>query len=80
MRVYRQTTDYNKDYPLLVSRSVSDAIGTKNANSSYTDNIYGIIWNDSTKVPTLNPSTGLMKVPGGITANLTGNADSATEA
>ena len=78
IRVYKQTTGYNGDYPLLVSRSLGSAIGTNNTNDSYTSNIYGVIWNDSTKVPTLNPSTGLMKVPGGITANLTGNASRAT--
>ena len=73
VRVYRQNSGYNNDYPLLVSRTLASSIGTVGTNSSSTNNIYGVIWDDTTKTPTLNPSTGAMKVPGGITANLTGN-------
>ena len=73
MRVYRQTTGYNGDYPLLISRTQASGIGTAGSNGTYSA-IYGVMWNDTTKVPTLNPSTGKMKVPGGIE----GNASSAT--
>ena len=68
IRVYNQTSGYNGDYPLLVSRTaLSTQIGTKNSNSSYSNNVYAVIWdspNDGThnKTPTLNPSSGLIKV------------------
>ena len=76
LRVYRQTTGYNADYPLLVSRTEAASIGTAGTDSS-TGYVYGVMWNDTTKVPTLNPSTGLMKVPGGINATLNGKASCA---
>ena len=57
IRVYRQTSGYNADYPLLVSRTAT--IGTAGTNSSYSA-VYGVVY-DSNQ-PTLNPSTGLMKV------------------
>lgn len=79
VRIYRQNTGYNGDYPLVVSRTGAGSIGTSGTDSSYT-NVYGVMWDDTTKVPTLNPSTGAMKVPGGITANLTGIASKATAA
>ena len=60
VRIYRQTTGYNSDYPLVVSRTVAGSIGTSGTDSSYSD-VYGVMWNDTTKVPTLNPSTGLVK-------------------
>lgn len=59
LRVYRQTTGYNANYPLLVSRTAAASIGTADTNDSYT-NVYGVMWNDTTKVPTLNPSTGTL--------------------
>lgn len=73
VRVYRQTSGYNDDYPLLVSRSLASAVTA--TNGGYLNNVYGVLY--STNIPTLNPSTGMMKVPGGITANLTGKASSA---
>lgn len=72
LRVYKQTTGYNDDHPLFVSRTSLSGF-SDGANDSYLNNIYGVIWNDHSKVATINPSTGMMKVPGGITANLTGN-------
>lgn len=60
LRVYRQTSDYNSDYPLLISRTAASSIGTSGTNNSYTG-VYGVMWNDTTKVPTLNPSTGELK-------------------
>lgn len=61
IRVYRQTSGYNADYPFLVSRTVASSIGTAGSNSSYANNVYGILWNDTTKTPTVNPSTGAVK-------------------
>ena len=57
IRVYRQTSGYNADYPLLVSRTAT--IGTAGTNASYSA-VYGVVY-DSNQ-PTLNPSTGLIKV------------------
>lgn len=68
IRIYNQTSGYNADYPLIVSRTpLTTQIGTNNENGSYTNNVYGVIWdspNDGThnKTPTLNPSTGRMKI------------------
>ena len=62
LRVYRQNTGYNSDYPLLVSRTTASNIGTSGTNDSYSD-IYGVMWNDTTKVPVLNPSTGTVTIP-----------------
>jgi hypothetical protein len=77
IRVYRQTSGYNGDYPLLVSRTAASGIGTAGTNSSYTNNIYGVIWNDTTKMPTLNPSTGEIKAVK-FTGTFNGNASTAT--
>ena len=58
LRVYRQTSGYNDDYPILVSRTKT--IGTAGSNSSYTA-VYGVVY-DTTQQPTVNPYTGEMKV------------------
>ena len=60
MRVYRQTSGYNADYPLLVSRTLAKDIATAGTNDSY-EAVYGVMWDDTTKVPMLNPSTGELK-------------------
>ena len=57
LRVYRQTSGYNDDYPILVSRTKS--IGTVGSNSSYTA-VYGVV-HDTTQQPTVNPNTGELK-------------------
>lgn len=62
LRVYRQTTGYDDDYPILVSRTLASSIGTSGSNNSYS-NIYGLIGNDTTKIPTINPLTGEIKAP-----------------
>lgn len=49
------------------------------ANNSYAG-MYAAIPNDKTKLITINPSTGHLTVPGGITGDLTGNASTATTA
>lgn len=66
LRVYTQNTGYNDDYPLLVGRTAASTLTAK-ANAATTD-VYGVIY--KTNAPTLNPSTGLMKVPGGIEVNV----------
>lgn len=78
VRVYRQTTGYNNDYPLLASRTLASSIGTAGTNSSYTA-IYGVMWDDTTKIPTLNPSTGEIKAVK-FTGAFNGTATSATSA
>lgn len=61
LRVYRQSSStYNADYPLLVSRTKAASIGTSGTDGSNSA-VYGVMWNDTTKVPTLNPSTGEIK-------------------
>ena len=78
IRVYRQNDGYNTDLPLLVSRSDTSSIGSSGVNDSYTNNIYGVIWDDATKTPTVNISTGTLsaKVFSGSGASLVNlNAD-----
>lgn len=72
LRVYRQTTGYDADYPILVSRTLASSIGTSGSDNSYS-NIYGLIGNDTTKTPTINPLTGEIKAPK-FTGNLEGSA------
>ena len=62
IRVYRQTSGYNSDYPILVSRTLASSIGTVGTDGS-NSLVYGVINNDSSKIPTINPNTGLVKVP-----------------
>ena len=56
IRVYRQTTGYDDDYPILLSRTKSP--GTAGTNASYTA-VYGLM--GDTHQPTINPMTGEMK-------------------
>lgn len=72
IRVYRQNTSYNGDYPLLVSRTKAASIATAGKNSSY-EAVYGVMWDDTAKVPTLNPSTGEIKAVK-FTGTFSGNA------
>lgn len=76
IRVYRQTSGYNEDYPILVSRTKTAAIATVGKDASY-EGVYGVIGQDGAYTPTVNPHTGHIKAPGGITANITGTADAA---
>lgn len=83
LRVYRQTTGYNADYPLLVSRTAAASIATAGTNGS-NEGVYAVMWDDTSLVPTLNPSTGLIKAAGlTITKNditiATGTTQSATK-
>jgi hypothetical protein len=72
LRLYRYTTGYNADtYPILVSRTpITGTIGTVGTNGSYSS-VYGIISDDTTKTPVVNPMTGKMTVPGGIDSVVT---------
>lgn len=76
LRVYRQTTDYNADYPILVSRTLASSIGTSGSNNS-SSNVYSLIGDDSTKTPTINPLTGEIKAPK-FTGTFNGTASSVT--
>ena len=81
LRVYTQNTGYNADYPVLVGRTAASTLTAK-SNGSTTD-VYGIIY--TSNAPTLNPSTGLMKLKGltvtdTITGDISGNAATATNA
>ena len=77
VNVYRQvttTSSYNKDYPLLVSRTVAADIATKGTNGSK-EAVYAVMNNDETKVPTLNPHTGDMHIRGGFVVDGTFSAN-----
>ena len=72
--VYRQTSSYNGDYPLLVSRTKAADIATKGSNGSK-EAVYAVMWDDTTKVPTLNPSTGKVHVGGNFEVDLDATID-----
>lgn len=56
IRVYKSSTDLNHEYPILMSQLMfNDITGTP-----YTDNVYALLNSDSTKVPTINPYTGVI--------------------
>ena len=74
LRVYRQTTGYDADYPILVSRTLASSIGTAGTDGSY-GNVYSLIGDDSTKIPTINPLTGEIKAPK-FTGTFNGTANS----
>ena len=69
MRVYHQTsgTTYeNDDYPLLVSHKRLSGFTGITAGSYSNDATYGLVYGDGTITPTIQPSTGIIKAPGGI--------------
>ena len=84
IRVYRQdASGYNKDYPLIASRTVAADLGTVGTESSY-EAVYGLISDTNANIPTTNPYTGESKFKT-VTAttfngNLSGNATTATTA
>ena len=61
MRVYRQTSGYNGDYPILVSRTALSSIGTAGSDGTYTA-VYGVVGQNGTYTPTINPHTGVVKI------------------
>ena len=60
VRIYRQTSGYNGDYPILVSRTATASIGTAGTNDSYTG-VFAVIGQNGTYTPTINPHTGVIK-------------------
>lgn len=60
VRVYRQTSGYNIDYPILVSRTKTADIATPGTNNSY-EAVYAVIANNGANTPTINPHTGVIK-------------------
>lgn len=66
LRVYRRTnttsnqTNYGKDFPILVSNTEASKIGTPGSNNTYAA-VYGVMFDDTTKTPTVNPMTGEVK-------------------
>ena len=61
VRVYRQdASSYNKDYPLIASRTVAADLGTVGTEGSY-ESVYGLISDTAANIPTTNPYTGESK-------------------
>lgn len=75
MYLYRQTSGYDNNYPLLVSRTLASSIGTPDTNNSKTG-IYAVFREDANNNATLlaNPAKGTITAPGGFI----GNASTAT--
>ena len=72
VRVYKDAAE-NVDLPLLISRFMySDLLET------YTNNVYGTVSTDSTRVPTYNASTGTLKAPR-FEGVFSGSVDTAVE-
>lgn len=74
MRTYALNT--TTELPLLAG-STSTGGAWADYTSSYKA-LYGVISNTSGNRPTINPSTGKIKVPGGIEGNITGTASNVT--
>lgn len=69
VRVYRQdASGYNKDYPLIASRTVAADLGTVGTESSY-EAVYGLISDTAANIPTTNPYTGDSKFKTVIASN-----------
>lgn len=77
MYVYRQTSGYNNNYPLLVSRTAASSIGTAGTNGGKTA-VYGVFREDENGNPTLlaNPAAGSITATTFI-GNVQGKADTA---
>lgn len=65
VRVYRQTSGYDADYPILVSRTKTAEIANVGINNSY-GSIYAVIANDGANTPTINPHNGIIKAKGAV--------------
>ena len=72
VRIYKENTA--SELPIIASRTAAGSI------TSGSTAVYGIIPSTAENIPTMNPSTGVLTVPSGIVANLTGNASTATNA
>lgn len=70
VRVYRNSTSsYNKDYPLIASRTLAADLGTVGTQDS-NEAVYGLISDTAANIPTINPYSGAVKVK---TLSATGN-------
>lgn len=80
-RTFRSSTDV--ELPIAGINATSSATATYNTSSSIGSGsyagMYAAIPNTVANLATINPSTGAITVPGGITANLAGNAATATK-
>lgn len=76
LRVYRQKgSSYNKDFPLIASKTTAASLGTVGTESSK-EAVYGLISDDNDNIPTTNPYSGMTKVKDLTVANdLTVTAD-----
>ena len=67
VRVYRYATEslgvYDHDLPFLVSATQTGNIGNGANSGTYTENVFGVINNNATYMPTVNVHTGLVKLP-----------------
>lgn len=77
LRTYASNTDI--DVPLIGQSSANSTTADWSTYTGTYKDWYGAIPNDDAKRAKINLSTGAITVPGGITANLTGNADTATK-
>jgi hypothetical protein len=80
IRVYRQTSGYDGEYPLLIGRTKATSIGDVGSNSTY-DPTYGVFREASSGDATLtaNPAKGSITATT-FNGSLNGNAASATKA
>ena len=79
LRVYRQTSGFDGNYPLLVGRTKATSIGTVGSNSTYSST-YGVFRenDDGDATLTANPADGSITATTFIGA-LSGNASTATK-
>lgn len=59
VRVYKQTADLNHEFPILVSSYQYNDI-----SAPFMNNVYAVLNSDSSKVPTINPATGVITAAG----------------
>lgn len=73
IRIYREPagTGYNADYPIIVSRTALTSIGTPGSTKATYTSVYGVVGNNGTNTPTINPNTGLVTAKGFKYAGLT---------
>ena len=73
VRVYKQSADLNKELPILVSQLTFNQITDPSM-----DNVYALMNTDNSKVPTINPHTGVITAAG-FNGPMDGTATSAIE-
>ena len=77
LRTYSSATDIN--VPLIASSSANSVTATWTSYTGTYKDWYGAIPNNDSLRAKINLSTGHITAPGGITADLTGNASTATK-